>query len=124
MHVYDMSVGGTKIKREVEDGYTVIEEEAQAGEIVNTTTEDVMTMDDNKRALELRNFHRTLGHPSDSVLSAAIRAGTYAEKLFRARDVENARRLLRPCEFCTERCMVRPAEITNDSILPHHIGHT
>ena len=83
-----------------------------------------MATDDRKRALELRNFHRTLGHPSDSVLSAAIRAGTYAEKLFTPRDVENARRLFGPCESCTEGNMIRPAETTNDDILPPHIGHT
>ncbi len=121
-----MTIGGMKFKQEPEDEATSNAEEAQTGELMPTTQESikVMTVDDKRRALELRNFHRNLGHPSDSVLAAAIRAGAYAEKLFTARDVENALRLLGPCEACIEGNMIRPAEETNDDVLPPHIGHT
>ena len=94
MYVYDMAIGGMRIKSKIaSDGPA--EEEAQVGELteIDPATQEVLTSDDRKRAMELRAFHRTLGHPSDSVLAAAIRAGTYSEKLFTARDVANAERL-------------------------------
>lgn len=95
MYVYDIMIGGTKIKQEREEGSS-LEEEAQAGELMHSdpVAEEVMTTDDKKRATELRGFHKTLGHPSDSVLSSAISAGVYSEKLFTARDVVNAQRLI------------------------------